>query len=73
MSRPFARKSPDKISDLDKLILQGVSNGQSAEEISKAAKVPSATLGKEIALLQIKGYIANDGRLTDKGQRARQS
>jgi hypothetical protein len=58
------------LSKLELLILRSIPNAGSAEDIARVAKVPPATLGKEIALLQIKGYVGADGQLTEKGVEA---
>ncbi|HEV2137387.1 MAG TPA: hypothetical protein VGR53_00935 [Nitrososphaerales archaeon] len=40
------------------------------EELSKLVKVRPANLGMQIAKLQLSGYIADDGELTQKGRDA---
>lgn len=68
--RGHERKPSEGLSNLELLILRSIPSAGSAEDIAKVAKVPPATLGKEIALLQLKGYVAADGRLTEKGVEA---
>jgi hypothetical protein len=67
------RKHGGGPSKLELLILRSIQDGESAEDIARAAKIPPAALGKEIALLQIRGLIAPDGRLTEKGLEAAKS
>jgi len=58
------------LSELDMLILRRLLRTGGIEELAMEAKVPATTLGKEIARLQLGGYIANDGSLTEKGAEA---
>jgi hypothetical protein len=60
------------LSKLGLLILRSIPKGKGLEEIAELADVPPVTLGKEIAILQMKGYIGEDGRLTQKGREASQ-
>jgi DNA-binding IclR family transcriptional regulator len=60
----------ERLSELEFLVLRSIPNATSVEEIARIAKVPPATLGREIALLQLKGYVAADGQLTEKGVEA---
>ena len=64
------RESGERLSKLELLILRSIPNAGSVEDIARVAKLSPATLGKEIALLQLKGYVAADGRLTEKGVEA---
>jgi hypothetical protein len=74
MDRPGDKRESGGVpSKLELLILRGIQNAESAEEIARSVKIPPAALGKEIALLQIKGLLAPDGRLTDKGLEAARS
>jgi hypothetical protein len=68
--RGHERKPSEVLSKLELLILRSIPNAGSAKDITRVAKVPPATLGREIALLQLKGYLAADGRLTEKGVEA---
>ncbi|MGP8056026.1 MAG: hypothetical protein ACLP9K_00250 [Nitrososphaerales archaeon] len=68
--RAHERRSSEGLSKLELLILRSIPNAGSVEDIARVAKVSPATLGKEIALLQLKGYVATDGRLTEKGVEA---
>jgi hypothetical protein len=60
----------DELSQLELQILRALPQIGSIETLEKVAKVPPATLGKEIAKLQLGGYIGEDGRLTEKGLNA---
>jgi hypothetical protein len=55
---------------LETLILRSVPRVKKIEDLAEAARVPPTTLGREIAKLQIRGYIADDGSLTEKGKEA---
>lgn len=63
-------KSAEGLSKLELLILRGIRNVKGIEDIAKVAQVPPSTVGKDVAILQMKGYIADDGRLTAKGLEA---
>jgi hypothetical protein len=58
------------LSELELLILRSIRHVKGIERLSKTARVPPATLGKEIAKLQIGGYIGGDGAITEKGLKA---
>lgn len=58
------------LSELEILVLRSILNDQYIESIEGLAKVSSAILGKEIARLQLGGFIAEDGTLTEKGIKA---
>ena len=58
------------LSQLGLQILRALPRAGSVEKLDKVTKVPPATLGREIAKLQLAGYIGNDGRLTEKGLNA---
>jgi len=60
----------DELSQLELQILRALPHAGSIEKLDKVAKVPAATLGREIAKLQLGGYIGDDGRLTQKGLNA---
>ena len=55
------------LSQREMRILRAVSHAKDKEELAKAVKMPPAALGSEIAQLQIKGYLGEDGRITEKG------
>lgn len=57
----------DPLSSLELTVLKGLSEGLTLGEIARRAKAPPVTLGKELARLQIKGYLAADGSLTKTG------
>ncbi len=52
---------------LELLILRSIPKAANVEELSKLVKVRPANLGMEIAKLQLRGYISDDGVLTQKG------
>jgi len=61
------------LSSLDLLILRsmpGASRIEDLAKVAKVAKVPAVTLGKEVATLQVRGYISDKGALTEKGLKA---
>jgi len=55
------------LSSLELLILRSIPQGNNVEGVAKLVKVRPANLGMEIAKLQLKGYIADNGALTQKG------
>jgi DNA-binding MarR family transcriptional regulator len=55
---------------LETLILRSVPRVKKIEDLAEVVRVPPTTLGREIAKLQIRGYIADDGSLTEKGKEA---
>ena len=59
-----------KLSQLELQILRALPRVGSIEKLDKVTRVPPATLGREIAKLQLGGYIGDDGRLTEKGLNA---
>ncbi|HXW95623.1 MAG TPA: hypothetical protein VEJ19_07950 [Nitrososphaerales archaeon] len=62
--------SGEYLSQLELQILRALPSVGSVEKLDKVTKVPPATLGREIAKLQLGGYIGYDGRLTEKGLNA---
>ena len=62
-----SKKSTPEISGLDLVILRHLNSGRGIEEISKLATAKPESIGKEIARLQLDGYIGSDGTLTEKG------
>jgi DNA-binding MarR family transcriptional regulator len=64
------QKPGQGLSKLELLILRNIPKAKGIGDIAKVAGVPPAALGKEVAILQMKGYIAADGRLTEKGLEA---
>ncbi len=60
----------EDLSQLDLQILRVLPHVGSIKKLDKATKIPPGTLGREIAKLQLSGYIGDDGRLTGKGLNA---
>jgi hypothetical protein len=58
------------LSELELLVLRSIPHVKGIARLAKTAGVPPATLGKEIAKLQIGGYIGEDGAITEKGLKA---
>ncbi len=59
-----------RLSELDLAILHHLSDKRSLQEISEVTKVEPAVVGKEVARLQIDGYVSAEGSLTEKGLEA---
>jgi hypothetical protein len=62
--------SGESMTTLEFLVLRSIPKTKSLERMSELTKLSPAALGREIALLQVKGYIADDGTLTEKGMKA---
>jgi hypothetical protein len=62
--------SKDELTQLELQILRALPHAGSIEKLDKVTKVPPATLGRELAKLQLGGYIGDDGKLTQKGLNA---
>ncbi len=60
----------ESLSELELLILRGLLKTNRVEDLAKEVEGSPASLGKEIARLQLGGYIADDGSLTRKGMEA---
>jgi len=60
----------EDLNELEVLVLKSIKDGRSLEDIAKHARIPAAILGEKVATLQIKGYLADDGALTDKAFQA---
>jgi hypothetical protein len=60
------------LSVLEVLILRSIQHTRNIENLAKVARVSPATLGREIARLQIGGYIGEDGTITARGVKALQ-
>ena len=60
----------DELSQLELQILRALPRVGSIEKLDRVTKVHPAALGREIARLQLGGYIGEDGRLTEKGLNA---
>jgi DNA-binding MarR family transcriptional regulator len=58
------------LSALELLILRSIPQAANVEDLAKLVKVRPANLGMEIAKLQLRGYIADNGTLTQKGTEA---
>ena len=51
-------------------ILRLIAESNDLSTVAKKAGVSPASLGMEVARLQLKGYIDHEGRLSDKGLKA---
>ncbi len=51
-------------------ILRFIRDKKSIDGLAGAVGLPPAALGKEIAILQLGGYLSEDGMVTDKATRA---
>jgi hypothetical protein len=60
----------ESLSDMELLILRSIPKAKDVMGLSKLTKVAPSTLGIEIAKLQMRGYIADDGTLSEKGTEA---
>jgi hypothetical protein len=58
------------LTTLELLILRSIPLAANVEELSKLVKVRPANLGMEIAKLQLRGFISDEGVLTQKGKEA---
>lgn len=58
------------LSETELLILRHVPKAKDVVGLSKLTKVAPSMLGIEIAKLQMKGYITDDGSLSPKGAEA---
>jgi len=68
--RLWAMAGNEELSQLELRILRALPGAGSIEKLERVTKVPPATLGREIAKLQLGGYIGDDGRLAQKGLKA---
>ncbi|HXW36979.1 MAG TPA: hypothetical protein VEJ36_03640 [Nitrososphaerales archaeon] len=57
----------DSLTSLELKILRGLSRGESVELIARLTETRPVTIGMELARLQVKGYITEDGKLSSKG------
>jgi len=55
------------LTELDVVILRRLPKVNRIEDLAKEVDQSPATVGEEIAKLQLGGYIADDGSLTAKG------
>ena len=62
--------SGNEVTQLEKFILRSIRTNPKLETLAKEAKVSPATLGMELAKLQLRGFLQEDGTLTQKGQNA---
>jgi hypothetical protein len=60
------------LSDLELLILRSIPKAKDIVELGRVVKVDPATLGNKIATLQMKGYVGEDGTLSERGVEALQ-
>ena len=60
----------ENLSELELQILRALPHVKNIEKLDRVTKVPPATLGREVAKLQLAGYIGDDGRITEKGLNA---
>lgn len=58
------------LTELQLRLLRLVSERGSIERLSEETGSPAATVGMEIAKLQLRGYISDEGALTVKGSKA---
>jgi hypothetical protein len=65
-------RSAHGLTELGLLILRSIPKNKGLEEIARLGDVPPMAVGKEIAALQLKGFIGEDGLLTQKGREASQ-
>ena len=65
-------RSDQGLTKIGLVILRNIMTGKGLEEISKLSDVTPVALGREIAMLQMKGYIGEDGGITQKGREALQ-
>lgn len=63
----------ESISERELIILRSISKAADLHGLSKLTNLPPAAVGREVATLQLRGYIADDGTLTKKGLEAIQS
>ncbi len=54
------------LDELEMAILRAIPHAKGIEELAKKVGSPPAVLGKEIAKLQICGYLGEKGELTEK-------
>lgn len=60
------------LSELELHILRSIPKAKDIVELGRLAKLDPAALGNKIATLQMKGYIGEDGTLSQKGVEALQ-
>jgi DNA-binding MarR family transcriptional regulator len=56
------------LSELELQVLHAVPHAKSMEDLAKLVKASPATLGRTVARLQLEGYVADNGALTEKGR-----
>jgi len=64
------KETGGKTTSLDLTVLKCLQEKKSLEKIAHLTKVAPQVLGKEIARLQVDGYVTPEGRLTEKGFKA---
>ena len=60
----------ERLTNMELLILRSIPKAKDVKGLSKLTKVAPSTLGIEIAKLQLRGYIADDGTISEKGAEA---
>ncbi|MDA4121130.1 MAG: hypothetical protein OK404_01835 [Thaumarchaeota archaeon] len=60
----------ERLTSLELQVLRSIAKAKGLERLAGLTKLSPAALGKEIAMLQVKGYIGDDGALTEKGKKA---
>ena len=60
----------EELSPIQLQILRALPRIDDIEDLADVARIPPATLGREIALLQLSGHIGEDGQITEKGMEA---
>jgi len=59
----------DTLSEVQVRILRAISKGTDVEGVAKTMNMAPVALGREIAKLQIGGYLGDDGKVTEKGSK----
>ena len=56
-----------ELTDIELLILRSIPKAKDIIQLSRLTKVEPAIIGNKIATLQLKGFIGEDGTLSQKG------
>ena len=67
MNETEGKRATSSLSELDFVILRHLRSGADVGRISKLTKTKPELIGKEIARLQLEGYIDSKGTVTEKG------